>query len=272
MKHRFAIASALAIFGVSSASINLAHACTDQDVGSNSAMARSWVAGAQVGYNWQPGSWVYGVETDIAATRLNSSMQGALIQLDGNCLGPATATTTGTVDWYGTARARVGWTVGQLLFYGTGGLAYGQVDLQSTVNFSGQSSSLQTSPLRAGWVAGGGIEYELSPNIILTLGYQYVDLGTVSVSGATLITPPGYVFSQGASSHSSFQVVTVGLNFLFGSTANNANDALVSQKPVRASRYQAPSNPWQGLYFGGRAGGAWGNNTNATYSVMPGPS
>jgi outer membrane immunogenic protein len=278
LKHRFAIASILAIVGVSSASINLAHACFDRDVGSNFATAHSWVAGAQVGYNWQRGSWVYGVETDIAATKLHSDMQGELIQLDGNCLGPATGTTTGTVNWYGTARARVGWTSGQFLFYGTGGLAYGEVDLRSAVDFFGQSFGLQTSSIRAGWAAGGGVEYEFRPNMLLTLGYQYVDLGTVSVTGAGSVVPINFVLSQSASSHASFQVVTVGLNFRFGSTANKANDSIVSRMPVAASRYQAPSNPsryqapsnpWQGLYLGGHAGGAWGNSTNAIYSVTP---
>jgi outer membrane immunogenic protein len=267
MECRFTIAFLLALVGASSASTNFAHACADIDVGSNSASAQSWVAGAQAGYNWQKGSWVYGVETDIASTQLRSNMQRALIQLDGGCLGPATATTTGTVDWYGTVRGRVGWASGQYLFYGTAGLAYGKVDLRSTVDFS-TSSYLQTSSVRAGWVAGGGIEYEFRPNMFLTLGYQYVDLGTVSVAGS-VSTPVFEVINQSANSHAHFQVVTIGLNLRLGSTANKANDAMASQMPVKAPRYVAPSNPWQGLYVGGRAGGAWGNSANATYSVLP---
>lgn len=267
MIHRFAIASILAIVGVSPVSINSAHACFDLDVGSYSATAQTWVAGAQAGYNWQRGSWVYGVETDIAGTRLKSNMQGGLTQLAGDCLGPAPASTVGTVDWYGTARARFGWTSGQFLFYGTGGLAYGQVDLNSTIDFFGVSSSLQTSSIRAGWVAGGGIEYEYRPNILLTLGYQYVDLGTVSMAGATSVVPAGYLISQNVSSHASFQIATIGLDFLFGPTANKTNDAIVSRTSIKP--YQTPPNPWQGLYLGAHAGGAWGNATNAAYSVVP---
>jgi hypothetical protein len=52
IKDRIAIAAISAILGVSSVSINAAHACFDLDVGNNSATAQSWVAGAQVGYNW----------------------------------------------------------------------------------------------------------------------------------------------------------------------------------------------------------------------------
>ena len=44
------------------------------------------------------------------------------------------ANTSAKIDWYGTARARAGWTAGNVLFYGTGGFAYGHVDLNS--NFS----------------------------------------------------------------------------------------------------------------------------------------
>ena len=112
------------------------------------------------------------------------------------------------------------------------------------------------------------MEYEFRPNIFLTLGYQYVDLGTVSVA-SSVSTPVFEVINQSASSHAHFQVVTIGLNLRLGSTANNVNDAMASQMPVKAPRYVAPSNPWEGLYVGGRAGGAWGNSSNATYSVLP---
>jgi outer membrane immunogenic protein len=44
--------------------------------GSNSAPASSWLAGAHAGYNWQRGLAVYGFETDLSATHLNSAMSG----------------------------------------------------------------------------------------------------------------------------------------------------------------------------------------------------
>lgn len=241
--------AAIAVAGAFAFSLNAAQASFCLLSGSNSASSSSWVAGAQAGYNWQQGPWVYGFETDISGTRLKSDMSGGLVGII--CEPGATANTTGTVDWFGTARGRFGWTSGQFLFYGTGGLAYGKVSLSSTFNDpdpgSDPVSSLQTSSVRAGWVAGGGIDYMLRPNLILNFGYQYIDLGTISVAGAA--TAPGgqLTISQAANDHAHFSVFTVGLSWRF-----------------------APTSTWEGFYAGGHVGGAWGNPSDALYNTTIG--
>jgi hypothetical protein len=101
------------------------------------------------------------------------------------------------------------------------------------------------SSVRAGWVAGGGIEYMVRPDLFLTLGYQYVDLGTVSVASST--TSGAALISQTASAHAAFSVVTVGFNWRFSPSG---------MTPM----------PWQGMYVGGHAGGAWGLSTDANYA------
>ena len=187
--HRFSFAAHAAVLfvavaGAFSFSVSAAYAqgCAPSQ-GSNSASASGWVAGAQAGYNWQQGSFVYGLETDLSGTGLKSSMSGGLTSLN-PCSGDA-ANTSAKIDWYGTVRGRAGWTNGNVLFYGTGGLAYGKVDLSSTFNSGGLSTSASTSSVRAGWVVGGGIEYMLRPDVFLNLGYQYVDLGTASLASST---------------------------------------------------------------------------------------
>jgi outer membrane immunogenic protein len=214
--------------------------------GSNSASASSWLGGAQAGYNWQRGSFVYGLEADISAMHLKSEMNTVL-----QTPFTTTANTNASVDWYGTARGRLGWASGPLLFYGTAGLAYGKVDLNSTISANGPaiqtlSLSAQTSPVKVGWVAGGGLEYMWRPNLILNLEYQYVDLGTVSVADPVQAT---ITLSQSASAHAQFNVFTVGLSWLL-----SPNDTV-------------PQASWGGPYVGGHIGGAWGNNTNAYYSA-----
>jgi outer membrane immunogenic protein len=209
--------------------------------GSNSATGSGWVAGGQAGYNWQQGSWVYGLETDLSGTGLKSSMSGGLTSTL-PCPGDA-ASTSAKIDWYGTARGRVGWAASNVLFYGTGGLAYGQVDLSSSYTTLSLSTNAQTSSTRAGWVAGAGIEYLLQPNLTLNIGYQYVDLGTASLASSTV--SGGFSVAQTASAHAAFSVVTVGFNWRFYPTA-----------PM----------PWEGAYVGGHAGGAWGLSTDATYT------
>jgi Outer membrane protein beta-barrel domain len=174
---------------------------------------------------------------------LQSAMNGGLS--GGGCLGDF-ANTTANIDWYGTVRGRAGWTADKAFFFGTGGLAYGKVDLMSNFSTAGVTLNSQTSSNKSGWVAGGGIEYMVQPNVALTLEYQYVDLGTASLVGAT--TGGGIAIGQTASAHAAFQAVTLGVDWRFSLT------------PPQGSK------SWEGAYLGGHGGGAWGDSTNATYT------
>jgi outer membrane immunogenic protein len=174
---RFAALSIVSFAAVAAAALLFApaaHAQCAPSAGSNSAKASGGVGGAQAGYDWQMGSIVYGLAADLSWLDLKSAMNGGLS--GGGCLGDFANTTT-DIDWYGTVRGRAGWTAGQVLFYGTGGLAYGKVDLMSNFSTAGVTLSSQTSSTKQGWVAGGGFEYMVQPNVSLTLEYQYVDLG-----------------------------------------------------------------------------------------------
>jgi outer membrane immunogenic protein len=228
-------------------------------VGANSASSSSWLAGAQAGYNWQKGSLVYGVEADISGTGLKSTMNTTLLSL---FVPPPTASTTSSIDWYGTLRGRLGWATGPVMFYGTGGLAYGQTRVNSTLNDNIVLTSLnsQSSSVKAGWVVGFGVEYLLRPNLIANLGYQYVDLGTTSLVASSPGGPAP--LSQSVNASGRFQVVSVGLSWLFVP----ADPAAVDRPRYTKAPPMAVSEPWSGLYAGGHAGGAWGNNTNASYS------
>lgn len=233
--------AAFVVAGVFSLSGSAAYAQCASPGGSNSATGSGWVAGGHAGYNWMQGPWIYGLETDLSGTGLKSSMSGGLVS---PCTGDFAATSA-KIDWYGTFRGRAGWVAGNFLIYGTGGLAYGHVDLSSTyMSAIGATLSADTSTVRAGWVAGGGIEYLLRPDLTLNFGYQYVDLGTVSLADPL----PAIPLSQNASAHAAFSVVTVGFNWRFPPSG---------MTPM----------PWQGMYIGGHAGGAWGLNTDADYSA-----
>jgi len=212
-------------------------------VGSTGARASSWLAGAEAGYNWQSGAWVYGLATDISGTNLRSGSATTF----GSFSIPANV--NANIDWYGTVRGRFGWSSGPTLLYGTGGLAYGRINLNSSLSAAPVSLSAQTSAVKTGWVAGGGIEYLWRPNVILSLDYQYVDLGTVSlVSSAGTFGGSAAASSLSASAHGQFQTVTLGLSWLF---------------------YPVASGSWQGAYAGGHLGGAWGNDTNANFAFQP---
>lgn len=141
----------------------------------SSASADSWIAGGQVGYNFQfSNNWVVGIEADFQWTGIDTS-DAVLGSVDGPLY-----ESTGSLDWFGTVRARLGYGFDRLLVYGTGGFAYGKVkgdvDVSSVVGpplfASGSDDAVLT-----GWTVGGGVEYALTDNWILRGEYLYVDLG-----------------------------------------------------------------------------------------------
>jgi outer membrane immunogenic protein len=207
---------------------------------SNSGQAASWLAGVQAGHNWQSGSLVYGIETDVSGMALKTSFNTAFAAF------PALMVNTNdNIDWYSTFRARLGLAAGQWLFYGTGGAAYGGVGLNSTMTSPLTNNIVHLNNGLFGWVGGGGIEYKWSPTVILSLNYQYVDLGSLNFASAV----PGSI--QFGSAHAQFQVVTFGISF-------------VGFVP------DGPHGIWEGNYVGAHAGGVWGDSTSATYRANNG--
>jgi outer membrane immunogenic protein len=128
--------------------------------------------GGQLGYNWQTGSVVFGIETDGDWTNIKGSTAG----LGGVCTADGGGLCQTRQNWFGTTRGRVGYAFGRFLPYVTGGAAYGDIKaLQTTGN------STQTN---LGWTVGGGIEYSLNRNWSAKLEYLHLDLGTATFFSA----------------------------------------------------------------------------------------
>jgi outer membrane immunogenic protein len=83
-----------------------------------------FLAGGQMGYNWQAGSWVFGVEADIQW----SNIKGELDASANTPLGALALSAGSELEWFGTVRGRLGYTWDRLMVYGTGGFAYGSVN------------------------------------------------------------------------------------------------------------------------------------------------
>ena len=119
--------------------------------------------GGQLGYNWQgvfDRHLVLGFETDIQGTGIdNSAPRGAY---EHNI----------AVDYFGTVRGRIGYAAGNVLFYGTGGYAYGNV--KNTLTSA--ANTYKTDALQGGYAAGGGVEFKLNPAWSLKAEYLYVNL------------------------------------------------------------------------------------------------
>jgi outer membrane immunogenic protein len=125
-------------------------------------------AGGTIGYNWQTGPVVFGLEADAAWADLNST---ATI--------PGLVTASAKVQDLGTVRGRVGYAFDQVLLYGTGGYAWADTKLSATV--LGLSAS--ESHVLNGWAAGAGVEVMFAPKWSVKAEYLYRSFGSQNFLG-----------------------------------------------------------------------------------------
>jgi outer membrane immunogenic protein len=199
---------------------------TPQSIGNRSSGV---IGGGQIGYNWQMGSLVTGLEADIQGTGIRGMTQApAAVDFT---LGPgeiANATSERQLAWFGTVRGRLGVAVTpNLLLFGTGGLAYGSVrDSGNAIDnksvFLGQEGVLSLpasiQQTKVGWSAGAGAEWMFAHNWSAKVEYLHVDLGTSSAAGDSVFT--GFRFFGETNTvayqwHNTFDVVRAGVNYHF---------------------------------------------------------
>ncbi len=149
-------------------------------VDNNPTSPAGFTGGVQAGYNWQMGSpWVFGIEGDLQASAADDTF----------------APWKFSNPWFGTVRGRVGYAVDNVLFYGTAGLAFGEV--------TGETFGLSESHTDAGWTAGVGAEFGFAPHWSAKAEYLYIDLSDTRFS----IT--------GMSNGYQFGLVRAGVNYRF---------------------------------------------------------
>ena len=113
------------------------------------------IGGGQIGFNVQSGSLVFGLEADFMGSGMKDSFTDTVNLF----------TTTTSIRWLTTGRARVGLAADRALFYVTGGVAAGNVKstLADTYNGGAVVLTNTSSATYVGWTAGGGIEYAVLP-------------------------------------------------------------------------------------------------------------
>ncbi len=140
-----------------------------------------FIGGGQVGYNWQTANWVWGIEADFDG--LANSSSTTAFSHTGGVFVPFTTTFTNGLDSLGTVRGRVGFLSSPaLLWYATGGLAYGETKVGSSLvgpTFAPPANVAFTSTgMSTGWTLGAGIEWRFAPAWSVKAEYLYVDLGS----------------------------------------------------------------------------------------------
>ncbi|WP_024511705.1 outer membrane beta-barrel protein [Bradyrhizobium sp. ARR65] len=151
--------------------------------------------GGEIGYNWQSGNLVFGVEVDGAGTNIQGNDNFALGWNDANKL-----------SWVASLRARGGITVDRLLLFFTGGWATGDIEHTNTNPGAGVD---QFTAHRSGLAAGGGLAYAIRDNLIGKFEYRYYDLGTYHRDAPTNGVLPYNVANT-------YSTVLLGLDFKFG--------------------------------------------------------
>ncbi len=187
-----------------------------------------FVGGGQIGYNYQIGNWVVGVEADAQYADLSGNRSGTTTIAGGPFpAGGAFFGATGNrqgIDWFGTVRGRLGYAFDRALVYGTGGFAYGDGPNNCNSGFAAGACTGGNNDLRTGWTAGGGLEYAFTPNLTGKIEGLYVNLernnnasryvGDFVAAGGG-VTP---IFATGRRTRDDeFVVVRAGLNYKFNS-------------------------------------------------------
>jgi outer membrane immunogenic protein len=131
-----------------------------------------FVGGGQIGCNYQVDHWVFGIEGTFAGSTFKGDVANTVF-------GVADDIFTTKIESIATGTGRVGYAWNNWLLYAKGGYAGGEVrfSVSDTVGITGAGSG---SNWQNGWTVGGGVEYGLTPNWILGVEYDYVDLLTKS--------------------------------------------------------------------------------------------
>jgi outer membrane immunogenic protein len=157
--------------------------------GTTNADIPGFLAGGQIGGNYQFGPIVVGAEVDFDGSTGSKSITGPV------------ASGTEQIPWLGTFRGRLGVAFDRFLVYGTAGGA--AIELTSNVN-AGAAGSTSTNITHGAWTAGGGVAYALTDSLSARLEYLYLDTGDINA---------GYVGPLTVTGHVQENIVRAGLNF-----------------------------------------------------------
>jgi opacity protein-like surface antigen len=149
--------------------------------GSLDTSASSAVGGVQFGYLWQSGPAVFGLEADISGMSANAGQTVTRNTGFGVIVDTAAQH---ELHALGTFRARAGVAFDRFLVFGSGGLAVGQIDLQGTIiptPFTNPTYVGARSLVKAGYAAGGGVEYLFPGGFSIRAEYLHYDLGRSDV-------------------------------------------------------------------------------------------
>ncbi len=176
-----------------------------------------WLAGGQVGANYQSENFVIGIEAQVSGAHLTGSH---------TCLNTVTvlnvvaatdsASCSAKVDALGTVAARLGYAFDHLLIYGKVGGAFSNNHYNNTVGTLQGTTvgalNFSVNETRWGWVVGAGAEYAFTDNWSAKIEYNYLGFRTSSLR----FTEPTGIAQMDADIREQIHLVKVGINYRWG--------------------------------------------------------
>jgi outer membrane immunogenic protein len=196
---------------------------TFENTNSDSLQKTGFIGGGQIGYNWQTGQTVIGVEADAAWSNVKNTHE--TFDNDpfffGKGGGSTTARFTSQIDWLATFRGRAGIAVTPgLLLYVTGGAAAAglKVSYENSGNQLNSPTTFSSSKTQFGWTAGFGAEYALSSNWSVKGEYLHIALDSATVNAPVFINPllgfpAGATVTGTIKANNDLDLIRIGLNY-----------------------------------------------------------
>lgn len=173
-----------------------------------------FIAGGQIGFNYQIQQWVVGIEGQWSWADLSDTNRSLSPLIAGRY-----TDSTSEINWIATLTGRLGIAFNNWLLYGKGGFAWAETEGHAST-FTGAGALIATSSgseTRTGWTVGVGAEYAFWNNWSAKLEYNYIDLGTDTVTRVTVNTPAfgGAVTNLLRDVEGKIHLVKFGINYRF---------------------------------------------------------
>jgi outer membrane immunogenic protein len=168
----------------------------------------AFIGGGQLGFNYQIGNFVIGVEGEFdGVANTNSAGTGVV--------GPpfGTILVTSNNRWIASVAGRFGVTNDTSLIYGkAAGCWIGNDNFTITNTVTGAAISSSNDNANSGWLVGAGIEWAFPPNWSMKLEYDYLRRNNQTFTLPVGLFLAGDTFTA---NNPNVQMVKVGVNYLF---------------------------------------------------------
>lgn len=174
--------------------------------------------GAQAGYNWQEGPWVWGFETDFSLLDGRRGPNGLFAASPAYAPGLPfyTLSPNSSANFFASIRGRAGFAYDRALLYLTGGVAAGGARGPATLTLgAGGPDALFTAPWsqssRMKYVVGAGFEYAFADQWSARAEYLFLNQ---SLDTQTFDNGAGFLYASRIRNEN--HLLRFGLNYHFG--------------------------------------------------------